>query len=49
MQVNVATSAETAASRTGLPWEHRQQRGFFNAFVETLVMVLTRPGEAHSR
>jgi hypothetical protein len=48
MQVNVATSAETAASRTGLPWEHRQQRGFFNAFVETLVMVLTRPGEAFS-
>src|SRR5438132_3512337 len=38
--------AEAAATRTGLPWEHRQERGFFNAFVETLVMVLTRPGEA---
>ncbi len=32
--------------RSGLPWEHRQERGFFNAFVETLVMVLTKPGEA---
>jgi hypothetical protein len=29
-----------------LPWDHRQERGFFNAFVETLVMVLTKPGEA---
>jgi hypothetical protein len=26
-----------------LPWEHRQERGLFNAFVETLVMVLTKP------
>ena len=24
----------------------RQERGFFNAFIETLVMVLTKPGEA---
>ncbi len=45
-QISVATTSETAAARTGLPWEHRQERGFFNAFVETLVMVLTRPGEA---
>jgi hypothetical protein len=29
-----------------LPWEHRQERGFFNAFIETLSMVLTRPAEA---
>src|SRR5213082_219470 len=35
-----------ASARTGLPWEHRQGRGFFNAFIETLVMVLTRPAEA---
>jgi hypothetical protein len=34
--------------RTGLPWEHRQGRGFFNAFIETLSMVLTRPTEAFS-
>jgi len=36
----------TVAGRTGLPWEHRQERGFFNAFIETLTMVLTRPAEA---
>jgi hypothetical protein len=45
-QISVATASEAAAPRTGLPWEHRQERGFFNAFVETLVMVLTKPGEA---
>jgi hypothetical protein len=36
------------AERTGLPWEHRQDRGFFNAFIETLTMVLMRPAEAFS-
>src|SRR5213082_1626564 len=35
-----------AAPHSGLPWEHRQDRGFFNAFVETLMLVLTKPGEA---
>jgi hypothetical protein len=34
--------------RSGLPWEHRQERGFFSAFVETLAMVLTKPGTAFS-
>jgi len=29
-----------------LPWDERQARGFFNAFVETLVMVLTKPDAA---
>jgi hypothetical protein len=37
---------EPAAERAGLPWEHRQERGIFNAFIETLIMVLTKPGEA---
>src|SRR5215831_15032296 len=32
--------ATPASARTGLPWEHRQGRGFFNAFIETLSMVL---------
>jgi hypothetical protein len=41
-------SAASAAARSGLPWEHRQERGFFNAFIETLVMVLTKPSEAFS-
>ena len=39
-------AAASSTPRSGLPWEHRQERGFFNAFIETLVMVLTKPGEA---
>jgi hypothetical protein len=45
-QIGAAATSEAAAARSGLPWEHRQERGFFNAFIETLVMVLTKPGEA---
>src|SRR5437763_16298017 len=35
-----------AGTRSGLPWDERQQKGFFTAFIETLQMVLTRPAEA---
>jgi hypothetical protein len=45
-QIGAVATSEAAAPRSGLPWEHRQERGLFNAFVETLVMVLTKPGEA---
>ncbi len=45
-QIGASATSEAAAPRGGLPWEHRQERGFFNAFVETLFMVLTKPGEA---
>jgi hypothetical protein len=40
-----AAEATTSASvaRDGLPWEHREERGFVNAFIETLIMVLTKP------
>src|SRR5215813_6182360 len=48
VQPGVAPTLTTAVERTGLPWEHRQERGFFNAFIETLTMVLTRPAEAFS-
>jgi len=48
VQPGAARSATTVVGRTGLPWEHRQERGFFNAFIETLTMVLTRPAEAFS-
>ena len=34
--------------RSGLPWEHRETRGFFNAFGDTLAMILTKPGVAFS-
>ena len=35
-----------AGARSGLPWDERQQKGFFTAFIETLQLVLTRPAEA---
>src|SRR4030095_13594111 len=47
-QISAAPATETPAPRSGLPWEHRQERGFFSAFVETLLMVLTKPGTAFS-
>ncbi|MEP7014882.1 MAG: YIP1 family protein [Verrucomicrobiota bacterium] len=40
------STAVTNAPRGGLPWEHREERGFFNAFIETLTMVLTKPDQA---
>src|SRR6476661_9972298 len=48
VQPGAAPTSTTVAGRTGLRWEHRQERGFFNAFIETLTMVLTRPAEAFS-
>src|SRR5581483_497262 len=45
-QIDAGATSAGATARSGLPWEHRQERGFFNAFIETLVMVLTRPAEA---
>ena len=38
----------SSAGRTGLPWEHRETRGFLSAFADTLVMVLTKPATAFS-
>ncbi|HKS03890.1 MAG TPA: YIP1 family protein [Chthoniobacterales bacterium] len=48
VQPSAAPAVTDVAARNGLPWEHRQERGFFNAFIETLTMVLTRPAEAFS-
>src|SRR5947207_8958255 len=48
VQPGTAPTSTAVAGHTGLPWEHRQERGFFNAFIETLSMVLTRPTEAFS-
>lgn len=36
----------TAGAETGLPWEHRQQLGFFKAFFDTVSVLLSKPGEA---
>src|SRR6266446_10892945 len=38
--------SETPAPRSGLPWDRRQEKGLFNAFIETLQMVLGRPTDA---
>jgi hypothetical protein len=40
-----STSAE-AMPRSGLPWDQRESSGFFNAFIETMKLVLTAPGAA---
>jgi hypothetical protein len=45
-QIGAVSTSETAAPRSGLPWDERQTKGFFNAFVETLLMVLAKPGVA---
>jgi hypothetical protein len=41
-----APGAGAAGPRGGLPWEHRAQLGFLKAYFDTVVMVLTKPGEA---
>jgi hypothetical protein len=38
--------SDVPVSRTGLPWDEREQKGWFNAFIETLQMVLTQPDHA---
>ena len=48
VQPGAAPTSPPVGVRTGLPWERRQERGFFNAFIETLSMVLTKPAEAFS-
>ena len=50
-EANVVPVSSTGASPAansggGLPWEHREQLGFFKAFFDTVIMVLTKPGEA---
>src|ERR1700758_3399713 len=45
-QTGAIPITEAAPQRNGLPWDARQTKGFFNAFVETLLMVLGKPTEA---
>jgi hypothetical protein len=45
-QTGATSISEPAAPRSGLPWDERQTKGFFNAFVETLLMVLGKPSVA---
>lgn len=44
-----STAGSTAAApapRSGLPWDQRHTKGLFSAFIETLQMVLSKPGAA---
>jgi hypothetical protein len=43
-----AATSTSASSGSGLPWERREALGFFNGFVQTVTMILTRPTEAFS-
>jgi hypothetical protein len=46
-ETNVLVSPSgSSAAGDGLPWEHREQLGFFKAYFDTVIMVLTKPGEA---
>jgi hypothetical protein len=45
-QIGAAATSEPAAPRSGLPWDERQTKGLFNAFIETLQIVLSRPAAA---
>src|SRR3954471_3259921 len=42
-QTPVLAAADAAS---GLPWEHRNEIGFFKAFLHTVSLLITRPGEA---
>lgn len=42
-------STATKVGQTGLPWDRRQELGLFNAFIETLKLVLTNPGVAFAQ
>lgn len=46
LAVPPAMPAAAAVPESGLPWEHRQQLGFFKAFFDTVIVLLTKPGEA---
>jgi len=39
----------TVVASSGLPWDRRQELGFFPAFFETLKLVLLNPSEAFTR
>ena len=40
------STLETPGPRSGLPWDQRREKGLFNAFIETLQMLLGRPTDA---
>jgi hypothetical protein len=43
-----AAPAAPVMPQSGLPWDRRQELGFFKAFIDTMVMVLTKPTDAYT-
>jgi hypothetical protein len=43
-----ATPAASLTPQSGLPWDRRHELGFFKAFIDTMVMVLTKPADAYT-
>jgi hypothetical protein len=46
LQTGAASMSDPAAPRSGLPWDERRSKGWLNAFIETLQIVLLRPIDA---
>ena len=44
LPVSPAGPGAGGGSGGGLPWEHREQLGFFKAYFDTVIMVLTKAG-----
>ena len=45
-QISAASTAASGVPGSGLPWDERQTKGLFNAFIETLQIVLSKPSTA---
>ena len=41
-----AVATPAALPESGLPWENREQLGLFKAFIDTVSLLITKPGEA---
>jgi hypothetical protein len=46
LQAGATSISGAAAPRSGLPWDERRSKGWLNAFIETLQIVLLRPIDA---
>jgi hypothetical protein len=45
-ETNVLQVSSSGPAGGGLPWEHREQLGFFKAYFDTVILILTKPAEA---
>ena len=46
LPVSLSEPGAGGGLRAGLPWEHRQELGFLKAYIDTVIMVLTKPADA---